>query len=509
MFSFNGYGYGSGLFYPDFFLYLPAALMFFGLSLNVSYKLFLLLIIVLLICSSYFTGKYIFKNRLAGVLSAIFFVTSQTVLTNMYIRCALGETLASIFLPIAVAALYNIIYEKFSNPCLLVLAFIGLTYTHTITLFLAGLISLLVTLLNIDKVFVLKKGSRRYNINVILKMLFCVFATLSLSVSYWLPMLEQFLNSKFYVNDSSSRAFSQVADCTVNTYTFLLKRNSVGSMFATAFITILLIGMLFVVDEKSKLFKISKQSIFLGTVLALSSLNIFKKIWRILNRTAITFIQFPWRLHVFAVTFLSLGMAGVITFLIKNNNKRKHLVLILPFISTICCAASVKPIFLSATKNTSEFTSYTIHGGHEWLPLNTDVSKLVTPNTVYDANDCDITLNKREGNRISFLVDSESTYFDVPLLFYKGYSAYLIDKDSKRHELVVVKSVNNNLVRVLNENKLTGTIYVFYKGTEVQYISYALNIISFLSVITYFLIVKLKKCKQIKLYNVEKEILSV
>ncbi len=509
VFSFNGYGYGSGLFYPDFFLYLPATLMFLGLSLNVSYKLFLLLVIILLTCSSYFSGKYIFKSRLAGTLTAVFLVTSQTIVTNMYVRCALGETLATIFIPITIAALYNIVYEKFSKPHLLILAFTGLIYTHTITLFLTGLISLFIILVNMNKVFVLKKGGSRHNLNIILKTFFCIFVTLALSISYWMPMLEQFLDAKFYVNNSAYKVSNLLTDSTVDPRTLFLERNTVGSMFPIAFITVLLIGTLLGLNKKTNCLHQAKKFVIFGTVLASSTLNFFKKVWRILNCTAVTFIQFPWRLHVFAVVFLSLGIAGVLEFLTKNNEDKKHLVLILPIFSMLCCALSVRLISRSVIKSSSDITSYAIYGGNEWLPEDTDISKLTTPTTVYGENGSGIALNKKEGNKISFLSNGRSVYFDVPLLFYKGYSAYLLDKENKKYELKIDKSINNNLVRVFNENRLEGTIHVFYKGTKIQYLSYTVNTISFFVLIVYVLIEKLKKYKKINICAAEREVISV
>ena len=48
------YGYGVGIFYPDFFIYLPAVLRMAGCSLEVSYKIYIFILLLELFVSMYF-----------------------------------------------------------------------------------------------------------------------------------------------------------------------------------------------------------------------------------------------------------------------------------------------------------------------------------------------------------------------------------------------------------------------------------------------------------------------
>ena len=56
---FNGYGYGSPLFYPDLFFVIPAILRILGFSPSVTWKLFALLLTTTASLSTYFCFKYI------------------------------------------------------------------------------------------------------------------------------------------------------------------------------------------------------------------------------------------------------------------------------------------------------------------------------------------------------------------------------------------------------------------------------------------------------------------
>lgn len=478
--SLNGYGYGSGLFYPNLFLYFPAMLRFLGLGLSASYKIFLIIVIFLTIISSYFSTKYIFKSRYASIIASTLFVTSQTFITNAYLRCAVGETLAAIFLPIVIAALYNIIYEKFSKPWILIFGFLGLIYCHTISLFLAGLIFTFILTVNCKTVLFSQNLPKYYGLKVLIKLFMAAIIVLLLSISYWLPMLEQFCFAKFNVNNEGIR----IGDCSLKlSELFCSARPGLG-------LPLLLISMIFILVSTNRKFKLSRHFIIIGLILAFLSTNLFK--WKLFNNTIINKIQFPWRLCPLAALFLSIGVGGGINFTFRKIKERK-MVLIFLFVLTGIFSVNI----LTSISNNSIYLpkdicnhGFAIGGGAEWLPLNTDISELNSPDKVYTSNGRSINLTKRIGNTIYFEYDEslygKSDYFDVPLLFYKGYSATISEFDGNIKTLDVVCSPNNNICRVINSENLEGEICVKYSGTKLQHISYLINFFAIVIFVIFF-----------------------
>lgn len=73
----------------------------------------------------------------------------------------------------------------------------------------------------------------------------------------------------------------------------------------------------------------------------------------------------------------------------------------------------------------------------------------------------------------------------MPLVYYKGYKAYIIDAEGKKIDLNVEKNIVNAHVLVTNSEKLTGVITVEYKLTTIQKICYITSTCSFIIFIAY------------------------
>lgn len=131
--------------------------------------------------------------------------------------------------------------------------------------------------------------------------------------------------------------------------------------------------------------------------------------------------------------------------------------------------------------------------GKEYLPLQTQRDVLVEPLIAYDEQG-----NQIEGNRIDgkyvFETTDESMYYDVPLVYYKGY--YAEDADGKV-ELSVSQVEKTGLVRVKIESagyEKPTQIVVWYRGTVAQKISYGITAVSsILSVLVLICIGRKKK----------------
>ena len=144
---FDNAGYASSMFYPDVLLYIPAILRVMGLSINASYHVFIAVTVILCYLSTYYSVKGMTKSSFGGMISAVAITLCQYHLDDIYIRSAVGEFTAFIFIPIAIYAIYNIVYEKMDKPWLLLIGYGGLLLMHTSSFIMCvafGIVALLI-----------------------------------------------------------------------------------------------------------------------------------------------------------------------------------------------------------------------------------------------------------------------------------------------------------------------------------------------------------------------------
>ncbi len=473
--SMNSYGYGNGLFYPNFFLYLPAVLVLLGVELLLSYKIFAVVLTAALTLSTYFSSRYIYKSRYSAVMTTLLFTTAQTVITNMYYRMAVGETLAMVFIPMVIAGLYNVVHEDFSKPLILICAFLGLVYSHTITLFLSVVVAGFYLLINIRKLFFSTGLSSGYGWYIIGKLSLCAACVLLLSAGYWMPMLEQFLIGQFGL----STPWTYLSENSLSLMRLL--RPSRPGLGLALIISAAAVLIYVISKRKSELhstFRHPVRHMSTGFVLALLSTDLF--FWSAFDMTFFNFIQFPWRLLPYSAAFLAFGTGGCLCHIFKENKKRLFSFLLSVL---LVCLVMMGPLFglRAETEPLPEdiCNARWSVGFGEWLPLDTDTDALIHPSTVFTDTDEEIAVSSRQGNSLIFTVTEEyadTEYFDVPLLFYKGYSATITDENGHTENLSVTHS-GNNLVRLISSGK-EGRISVTYSGTMIQRLSYGLNSIS-------------------------------
>src|SRR5699024_10972834 len=103
-----GFGYASPMFYPELFLYPSAILHAIGLPLMQSYKAFVILMNIMTVLISYWAIKRMFQSRYIGLLGSMMYSLAYYRLVNVYLRAAVGESMAMAFFPLIVYGLYRI-----------------------------------------------------------------------------------------------------------------------------------------------------------------------------------------------------------------------------------------------------------------------------------------------------------------------------------------------------------------------------------------------------------------
>ena len=291
---FGNAGYASSMFYPDFLLYIPALLRAAGCSINASYHIYVAVCIILCYLSSFYCVKKMTGSSYGGMIAAVTLTLSQYHLDDIYVRSAVGEYTAFIFIPFVVYAVYNVIFEKMDKPQLFILGYFGLLLSHTSSFIMCALFGLVTILIFFKRTLADGKVLKRLVISVII--------TLLVSCFYWLPMLEQFMNTRFYV----STPWMQPKDEAVSFIRIF------GSQFpglgCVIFLT--LVPRIFIYKKKGedKIYEsfltFADLLILAGALFALLACDVIP--WERIGRY-LTFIQFPWRFFIMSSVLLSLS----------------------------------------------------------------------------------------------------------------------------------------------------------------------------------------------------------
>ncbi len=189
---FGGAGYASSMFYPDLLLYIPAILRVLGVSINLSYHIFVGLCVLLCFLSSFYCLEKITGSLYPGLCFAILISLCNYHLEDVYVRAAVGEYTAFIFVPFVIYGIYNVIYEGMDRPFILGLGYGGLLLCHTGSFVICIFFGAVLFLIHIKSILKTPGVIWRFIITVIL--------TAAITCFYWLPLLEQLLSAKFYVS---------------------------------------------------------------------------------------------------------------------------------------------------------------------------------------------------------------------------------------------------------------------------------------------------------------------
>ncbi len=142
--SWYGNGYISTTTYGNIFLYIPAVLHLAGMATFRCYNLYVILINVLGVFIAWYSFNGLFKDRFWALMSTAMYMLSGYYISNVYMRAAVGEYTAMIFIPLVVYGIYRIYFEENQKCSLrkvlpLVLGVSGIIQSHVLTAVLLAL----------------------------------------------------------------------------------------------------------------------------------------------------------------------------------------------------------------------------------------------------------------------------------------------------------------------------------------------------------------------------------
>ncbi|OGO90707.1 MAG: hypothetical protein A2Y17_03185 [Clostridiales bacterium GWF2_38_85] len=484
----NDYGYASPMFYGDLLLRIPALLVITGVSVPVAYKIFLMLIALFSVVISYFCFNSIVKNKTAAGVGAILFSLSSYFATDLFSRAAIGEAQIFIFLPVAFLGYYHIMFGDHKKWFYLPLGLFFMLQCHMLSAVIFVVLLAIFTLFYLD--IIIKTPKKLLYIGV------SVFVFIILSAYFLIPMLEQFSSTTFIATDGTAAIkwgtlskrsmpwWSVFCDFNYSIKTDEWIPNGVG------FIIIAVWTVYFIIRKKFKS-DISLFSIILSTILLFMTTEFFP--WKYFQNTC-GVMQFPWRLLVFAVFFMTIGAI----YLVKNTSNKNRIIVSLIFIiisllSFMMTVNGKYSIMLEKASN-NEVEPYPYNnnvGAYEYFPTGTNSSEVYSFTEIIRTNNNDIvaSYNRSHGKiEVEFSGnDYFDTYIELPLIMYKGYSA--ITPEGENLEVIFG---DNNRVRIMLGDLQQGTFIVEYTGTVLQKASDIISVIGFIIFFIFIIIILMR-----------------
>ncbi len=141
-YSYNGFGAVTSAMYPDVFLTPFALLLALGASIQYAMHLCEIAVNALAAWSMYVCAKRMFGKREIALCASALYTLAIYRITDVYVRCALGEALAMGMLPLFLCGLWETIFGDRSRWPLLAASASCICLCHLLSTALCGLFAL-------------------------------------------------------------------------------------------------------------------------------------------------------------------------------------------------------------------------------------------------------------------------------------------------------------------------------------------------------------------------------
>lgn len=490
-----GFGYGTPLFYSNLFVYIPALLVNMGLTLTLSYKIFLFICAMLTALSMYYCIYLIFKNKKISYASVVLYMFSAFHITDVYVRSAIGEILAFIFVPLVFLSIYQMLVQKKDCWLLMGLSFTGLLLSHNISFLIScGVfaIFLIAMFKQVDK-------------KTFKTVMYAIILSFLLSAFYLLPMLEQMRGGLYAVNGYFNK--DSLLHSTLNIEQ-IFKINTtfgyLGHTYDLSQAATMNIGLVLSIMTPLYLF-CKKKTLFFTLTFVVCYLAIWMTTsyfpWDLFG--ILGFMQFSWRVLIVALPAAVTVVSYILNYF-EDENKFKFIYWIVMFFSLSIGIYQLAPIYNEEkilkdkiVFSTSEYNHIGELSLGDYLPLNSNINYQEYGQYIETNNQLSNIENYNKSyNNMSFTISEakENDFYTLPLIYYKGY---IVEIQSNSENVITQTYPNEEglvTFRIPN-NRQEISIKISYKGTKIQKLSSILSVLSFIMIIVYFILRKGRKIK--------------
>lgn len=511
----NGFGYGTGIFYPQINLLLSSIIYMVINDVSISLNIYVYINSLLSGIFMYCFLKYKLKDNNSAIVGSLLYIFAPYFYVQSMIRGATGETVIFLSLPLIFYGIERIFNRDKYGNLLVIIGGIYVLQSHLISTIYVVIFVIVYLLLNYKKL--LSK-------EIIFDLIKCILAIILTSLYFIVPFLEHYkIGGYNMLVDTGSDVSKKVL--TFSQLVFNSGNYNIG---------ILLTCMLLVLPLVFDKFKNERKAVLNYLILALISMVMIVCPWIWGHIKFLDVIQFPWRLLSYAIFFLSIVCSYLFKKLdIKHNNIIFALLLIICLsmfqLNNYIMNTNVRDagFDLNSTvenqiidRNNSDL--HTSLGGNDYLPIECNIDYIASrgPNLIvtkyniksirknnlekyYIASNNNLFYNSgkiktvknykfKNGKLSAYIVVDGDTKIELPLIFYLGYNITLNGK-----KVDYVK--NHNGFIEINLNNISGNLKVEYTGTKLDIFANIISLVSFLGINMYYL------CKIIKNHRNNKE----
>ena len=482
----NGYGYGTGFYYPDVFLYVPALLTLCGVGLLSAYKVFLVLCTFFSVLSMWYAVYRISDSRMGGCAAAVLYAFAAYRLSNLYYRGTVGETQAAMFLPLIILGLYEIFYDEKHRWTNFAFGFLGLLCCHVISLTMAGVITAVVLLTQLPKIIRDKA--------ILPALLKSVLLVVGLGAFFWLPMAEQSLtNPNLKVNSVLTSGTAKLnfnyafppanLFLRFHDWNYAYQARCIYPGWAFWLVPLLRIP-LWKTDDR----RVRRADFMLVLSFVLLWLCTTAFPWK-LFMGFVTRIQFAYRLLLPAAA-LNAVCGGIYFMKLIEGRKTSLGAAAFAALACFCFVFTAYPVLNESVRNRTVAKDLFVMqdnrvSGAEYMPvgLETDFPAKNADTVFIEEGNVTptITFHDRQGLSFTFSYElpegSGEVRFTVPFIYYTGFRAELETEDSSVTELPVEWD-SRGLTAVGNAGAERGTIRVWYAKTAAQIVGEIITLLT-------------------------------
>lgn len=466
----NGYGYATSVFYGELFLYIPAILRMIGFSVQNAYKIYIVLVNLATCLIAYWCLNRVLKDRIGSLAGCAAYVLAPYRLVCLYLRAAVGEYTAMVFLPLVFYGLYVILTadadeEGYQHKWITaVLGYTGIIQSHVISGVIAGIFTLLFCLVFIKRVI------RPKRLGMLVKVVGC---TVLLNLWFIVPFLDYM---RFGYSGTSLKTLGRFnASGTFLTQLFELfphgsgdsfsvaeglgRRNEMSFSIGAGLMASCVLYLYYRISrpqKRNEVLKLGDWSLGFGA-LALFMTTVWfpwdfiqqiNKVSALVTQN----IQFPWRILGVASMFLAV-VAGCLVFWLKEAEERTIYLHITGALAILFFLSSgyllndfTNSMAMKRYQDETSLNSCNVMQG-EYLPDGTDWGIFENDSPI-PGEGLILSGYEKEKGKVTIACENTSgqvNCVDVSFLNYEGYRAVDLETESE----LTVTAGNGGRVRVV------------------------------------------------------------